>query len=75
MFRNPNEEEDTKENLIDLQQIGSALKYIVKFQTIASKTEFSNKALIVIYKRGLKKEIRQEFILRDKDTINTLTKI
>ena len=57
MFRNPNKEEDAEENLIDLQQMGSALKYMVKFWTIASKTEFSNKALIVIYKRGLKKEI------------------
>jgi len=30
MFGNLNEEEDTEENLIDLQQIGSALKYTVK---------------------------------------------
>ena len=51
------------------------LKYIVKFRTITSKIEFSNKALIVIYKRGLKKEIRREFTLRDKDAINTLAKI
>ena len=47
----------------------------MKFQTIASKTEFGNKALMVIYKRGLKKEIRREFTLRDKDSIDTLTKI
>ena len=48
---------------------------MVKFQTITSKIEFGNKALMVIYKRGLKKEIRREFILRDKDAINTLAKI
>ena len=55
--------------------MGSILKYIVKFRTIINKTEFGNKALMVIYKRGLKKEIRREFTLRDKDAINTLAKI
>ena len=57
MFGNLNKEEDTKENLIDLQQTGSTLKYMVKFRTIASKTDFGTKAFLVIYKRGLKKEI------------------
>ena len=60
---------------MDLQQIGNTLKYTVKFQTITSKTDFGDKALMVIYKRGLKKEIRREFTLRDKDSINTLAKI
>ena len=75
MFGNPNEEEDAEENLMDLQQLGSALKYTVKFRTIASKTEFGNEALMVMYKRGLKKEIRREFALRDKDSIDTLAKM
>jgi len=75
MFGNPNEEEDAEENLMDLQQMGSALKYTVKFRTIASKTEFGNEALMVMYKRGLKKEIRREFALRDKDSIDTLAKM
>ena len=57
MFKNPNEEEDAEENLIDLQQTGSTLKYMVKFRTITNKIEFSNKAFIIIYKRGLKKKI------------------
>ena len=63
IFGNPNEEEDAEENLIDLQQTGSILKYIVKFRTIVSKTDFGTEALLVIYKRGLKKEIRKEFVL------------
>ena len=55
--------------------MGSILKYTVKFRTITSKIDFGDKALMVIYKRGLKKEIRREFALRDKDTIDTLVKI
>jgi len=75
MFGNPNEEEDAEEQLMDLRQEGSALKYTVKFRTIASKTEFGSEALMVMYKRGLKKEIRREFALRDKDSIDTISKM
>ncbi|CAF3556312.1 unnamed protein product [Fusarium graminearum] len=61
-----NEERQAAAELLVLRQHKSCAAYSVKFRQLASKTEWDDEALMEIYYRGLKEEVKDELYLADR---------
>ena len=61
-FRYFNEKRTKEKELYKLRQTGSALEYLIKFQTLANKLGQEDKPLMDRYYTGLKDSIRNRFI-------------
>ncbi|KAK2666615.1 hypothetical protein RAB80_017732 [Fusarium oxysporum f. sp. vasinfectum] len=61
-----NEERQAAAELLALKQHKSCAAYSAKFRQLASKTEWDDEALMEIYYRGLKEEVKDELYLADR---------
>ncbi|KAF4435384.1 gag poly [Fusarium acutatum] len=61
-----NEERQAAAELLTLKQHKSYAAYSAKFRQLTSKTEWDDKALIEIYYRGLKDEVKDELYKADR---------
>ncbi|KAL9575861.1 hypothetical protein ACKAV7_000024 [Fusarium commune] len=61
-----NEERQAAAELLALKQHKSCAAYSAKFRQLVSKTEWDDEALMEIYYRGLKEEVKDELYLADR---------
>ncbi|KAG7405064.1 Retrotransposon-like protein 1 [Fusarium oxysporum f. sp. rapae] len=61
-----NEERQAAAELLALKQHKSCAAYSAKFRQLASKTKWDDEALMEIYYRGLKEEVKDELYLADR---------
>ena len=74
LFRPTNDKNIAIRAIQTLRQVTLASDYAAKFQEAAQTTKQDNDALIVIYRRGLKDNIKDELI-RDRRRNDTLNKL
>ena len=73
MFRDPEEKAIVEQKIYSLIQKGSAIEYTTQFQMYITRTNWNKKALIALYKKGLKTKVQNIIILiEDIDTIKEL---
>jgi len=57
MFRDLEEKAIAEQKLYPLTQKGSAIEYTTQFQIYTIRTDWNKKALIALYKKGLKTRV------------------
>ncbi len=73
IFGDLEEEVIVEQKLYLLTQKGSAIEYTTQFQINVTQTDWNKKALIALYRKGLKLKVQNVIIfIEDTDTIKVL---
>jgi hypothetical protein len=63
-----NEEKEAERKLYNLKQLGSVSNYAAQFRSLATYLDWDDSSLASHFYRGLKEEIRKQYVLRDRPT-------
>lgn len=68
VFEHPIDGKERSERLLKLSQgTGTAAEYALQFRTLAAASGWNDKALIALYRRGLREDVRMELACRDQE--------